>query len=271
MEKLLERAITALEEAVSKIHYLGMENAGLCRRVEILDKGIDFISHEHYALIYKKWTLANKLIDFDFWQESQTKYEKLKVEFMRMKRQRAREQERTLQIAKEAKIQLAEAKLAEAKSKIAHSHELEQVRRERDESKEQHQTLLAATNAAITTSAVTATTTTVANGSIPGFIALQADNNRLTLALRSKTSLLSKKSSDLDRMQSFLKIRSNPSNLQLESAASIISSLVEDNAKAEKRIAELERDVQEANERAEELKEIYMAVTFVDEGEGKKK
>lgn len=270
MEQLLEETKTAFQDAASKIHNLEKDNAGLGIKVEILEKEIDFISHERYALIYEKWTLENKLGDFNLWRETQSEYEKLNMELIMIKSQRAEEhilQERTLKIAKEAKIQLAAAKQAGAKSKIAHSHELEQVRRERDESKEQHQTLLAAATAANTTSAVTAataSTTTVAKGSIAGVIALQEDNNRLTLALRSQTS-------DLDRMQSFLKTRSNQSDLHLELAASIISSLLEDKVTAEERIAGLERDVQEANERAEELKEMYMAMTFVDEGEGKKR
>ena len=183
-----------------------------------------------------------------------------------MKRQRAREhisQEQVLHIAKEAKLELAAAKRAEAMRNIGHIEELKQVQQERDEAKERYKALLTKTTAVTTT-------TSVAKGNTPGDIALQGEITRLNLALRSQTSLLSRKSSDLNRMQSLLKTRSNHSASQLKTAASTISSLEEDNAKGEERIAELEKDVQEANEKAEEMEEMYMAVAFMDEGEGEK-
>ena len=172
----------------------------------------------------------------------------------------------------QAKLELAAAKRAEAIRKIDHSEELKQIQQERDEAKERYQALLAKTTTATTTASVTAAaaTTAVAKGNTPGDIALQEEITRLNLALRSQTSLLSKKSSDLDRMQSLLKTRSNHSASQLKTAASTISSLEEDKAKGEERIAELEKDVQEANEKAEEMEEMYMAVAFMDEGEGEK-
>ena len=179
-------------------------------------------------------------------------------------------QERTLQIAKDTKFELAATKRAEALSKIAHSKELKQLEQERDEAKEKYQILLSSTAAAATTPAVVAaaSVTTVAERTSPGDIAMQEDNTRLTLALRSQSSLLSKKSSELDRMQSLLRTRSNHSALQLKTATSTITSLEEDKAKAEARIAELERDVQEVNEKAEEMEEMYMAVALASEGEG---
>lgn len=193
MEQLLEETETALRVEASKTHILKIENAGLLTKVGILKKEVGILSKERYTLIYEKRTLENRLGDFNSCQESRIEYEQLKTEFMVMKTQRAREhilQERNLQMAKETQIQLAAAKQAKAKSKIAHSHELEQVRRERDELKQQHQILLAATPAVIITSAVAAAvaTTTVAKGKSPGVTALQEDNNRLNLALAPKHS-----------------------------------------------------------------------------------
>ena len=246
-----------------------------------LQKDVDFISKDRYALVRENGILQNKLGDFNSWPEFRVEYDELATEFEAMKRQRAREhisQEQVLRIAKEAKLELAAAKRVEAIRKIDHSEELKQIQQERDEAKERYQALLAKTTTATTTASVTAaaataavaTTTSVAKGNTPGDIALQEEITRLNLALRSQTSLLSKKSSDLDRMQSLLKTRSNHSASQLKTAASTISSLEEDNAKGEERIAELEKDVQEANEKAEEMEEMYMAVAFMDEGEGGK-
>lgn len=70
-------------------------------------------------------------------------------------------------------------------------------------------------------------------------------------------------------MQSSRKTRSNHFALQLKTAASTITSLEENKAKAEKRIAKLEVDVREAKEWAEEMQENFLAVTIVDKGNGK--
>lgn len=48
-----------------------------------------------------------------------------------------------------------------------------------------------------------------------------------------------------------------------------ISSLAEDEAKAEERIAELKRDLQETSKRTEEMEKEYVAVAYVDEDEWK--
>lgn len=197
-----------------------------------------------------------------------------------MKRQRAREhisQEQVLGNAKGAKLQLAEAKRAIAMIKIAHSEELKQVQQERDLAKESYQTLLAKTTAAAATIASTTTTvvtptiaTTAATEVAPGDKVLQEENTRLTLALRSQTSLLSKKSSELERMQALLKTRSNHSVSELRTAAATILDLEEEKEQADKRIAELERDVQDAIDEAEDMKGLYMALAFGREGEGEK-
>ena len=282
MQQLLEEKITARSDAASKIDNLDRENAGLRAKVGRLESEVDFLSNDRYALVREKWTLENRLGDFNSWPEFRIEYDQLTTEFIAMKTQRAREhilQEQTLQIAKETKAELAATKRAEGLSKIAHSKELEQVQHERDEIKEKYQILLATTTATTATTdalAVTAasdTATTVAKETSPGDVALQEENTRLALALRSQSSLLSKKSSDLDRMQTLLKTRSNHSLLQLQSAAVTITSLEEDKAKAEERVADLERDVREANEKAEEMEEMYMAVAFAgeeeeEEGEG---
>lgn len=168
MEELLKEKETALQDAATKTHSLERELVGLRVKEFFLEEKVDFILKERYALIYEKWILKNRLADLNSWRESRIEYDKLATEFTVMKRQRAREQilqEQTLQIAKEAKIQLAAAKQAEAKRKIAQSQELEQARRKRDESKEQYQTLLAAITAAAVTAAATATA--VAKGNSP--------------------------------------------------------------------------------------------------------
>ena len=281
LQKLLEEKETAVEDATIKTNALDKENAGLRAKVDRLQKDVDFISKDRYALVRENCILQNKLGDFNSWPEFRVEYDELTTKFEAMKRQRAREhisQEQVLHIAKEAKLELAAAKRDEAMRKIDHNEELKQVQQERDEAKKRYQTLLAKTTAATTTAVFTtaaittavSTTTTVAKANTPGDIALQEEIARLTLALRSQTSLLSKKSCDLDRMQSLLKTRSNHSASQLKTAASTISSLEEDKAKGEERIAELEKDVQEANEKAEEMEEMYMAVAFMDEGEGEK-
>ncbi len=290
MQQLVEEKDVALVEAASKIENLDKENAFLREKVERLEKEVDFVSNDRYALVRDKCILQNKLGDFSSWPEFRVEYDNLATEFEVMKRQRAREhivQEQVLQIAKEANLQLAEAKLAKAVSKIAHSEELKQAQKERDEAKESNQALLAKTAAAAATIASTtpatiapaiitpavvtpAIATIAATESALGDKALQEVNTRLTLALRSQTSLLSKKSSELERMQSLLKTRSNHSVSELRKAAATILDLEEEKEQADKRISELERDVKEANEKADEMEGLYMAVAFGDESEGEK-
>lgn len=190
-----------------------------------------------------------------------------------MKRQRAKEhilQERTKQIAKEAKIELAAAKRAEAMSKIANRKELERLQKERDEAKQKYRILFATTSAAAATPTATTAptvTATVPKGNIPGGFNLQEESARLTRILHSKSTILSNLSSDLGRLQSLLKSRSKLSAFKLDMAALTITALEGEKAKAEERIARLERDVQEANTKAEEMEELYMAVAFGDGGE----
>lgn len=290
MQQLVEEKDVALVEAATKIENLDKENAFLREKVERLEKEVDFVSNDRYALVRDKFILQNKLGDFSSWPEFRVEYDNLATEFEVMKRQRAREhlvQEQVLQIAKEANLQLAEAKLAKAVTKIAHSEELKQAQKERDEAKESNQALLAKTAAAAATIASTtpatiapaivtpavvtpAIATIAATESALGDKALQEENTRLTLALRSQTSLLSKKSSELERMQSLLKTRSNHSVSELRKAAATILDLEEEKEQADKRISELERDVKEANEKADEMEGLYMAVAFGDESEGEK-
>ncbi|MCJ1347692.1 hypothetical protein MMC31_005921 [Peltigera leucophlebia] len=282
MQQLPEIKETALKDAVSQNDDLDKENAGLRAKVERLEKEVDFISKDRYALVRENCILQNKLGDFNSWPEFRVEYDQLSTEFVAMKRQRAREHissEQILYIAKQARAELAAAKRAEGLSIIAHSDELRQIQHERDEAKEKYQNLLATTTAAAATTAITTMTATAATSAVtiasaevktPGDKALQEENIRLTLALRSQTSQFSKKSSDLDRLKSLLKTRSNHSAAQLGTAASTILSLEEEKRKAEERIAELEKDVQEANEKAEEMEEMYMAVVSMDEGEGEK-
>lgn len=281
MQQLVEEKETALKEAASKNGDLDKEINGLRAKVARLEKEVDLISADRYALIRDKCILQNKLGDFNSWLEFRVEYDQLATEFEAMKRQRAREhisQEQVLGNAKGAKLQLAEAKRAIAMIKIAHSEELKQVQQERDLAKESYQTLLAKTTAAAATIASTTTTTvvtptiatTAATEVAPGDKVLQEENTRLTLALRSQTSLLSKKSSELERMQALLKTRSNHSVSELRTAAATILDLEEEKEQADKRIAELERDVQDAIDESEEMKGLYMALAFGGEGEGEK-
>lgn len=282
MQQLVEEKETVLKEAASKNGDLDKEINGLRAKVARLEKEVDLISADRYALVRDKCILQNKLGDFNSWLEFRVEYDQLATEFEAMKRQRAREhisQEQVLGNAKGAKLQLAEAKRAIAMIKIAHSEELKQVQQERDLAKESYETLLAKTTAAAATIASTTTTTTVVTPTIattaatevaPGDKVLQEENTRLTLALRSQTSLLSKKSSELERMQALLKTRSNHSVSELRTAAATILDLEEEKEQADKRIAELERDVQDAIDEAEEMKGLYMALVFGGEGEGEK-
>lgn len=166
-----------------------------------------------------------------------------------------------LHIATEAKLELASAKRAAAMSKIAHSEELNLLKRERDDARENHETLVTNTN--IAAAAATAT-----KRNTPGDRVLREENTRLTLALRSQTSLLAKKTSEFERMQSLVKSRSSHSASQLGEAASTILSLEEEKRKGNKRIAKLEKDLTEAKEKAEEMEEMYLAVAFAEMGEG---
>lgn len=290
MQQFLEEKEAALTDATSKIDNLDREKAGLRAKVSRLEAEVDFITKDRYSLVCEKISLENRLGDFNSWPEFRIEFDRLTTEFIAMQSQRAREhllQERYLEIAKEARAELAAAKQAETMSKIAHSKELEQAQQQRDEAMEKYRILLATTTAANTTPAATAadvTTTTspvtnaaatipVVKGNSPGDVLLQDENTRLTLALRSKSSLLAQKSSDLGRMQSLLRTRSENSAGQLEKTASTIASLEEDKTKAEARIAELERDLQKAKNEAEQMEGMYMAVAFrsEDEAEGVEK
>lgn len=262
MEDLLEEKEKSLKDAASKNNDLDKESAGLRAKIDRLQKEVDFISKDRYALVREKCILQNKLGDFNSWPEFRVEYDELATQYEAMERQRAREQishEQILQVAKKAKLELAAAKRAEAMSKTAHSEELKLVKQERDDAREKYKTLLNTT-----TTAATAATTA---GNNPREIALQKENIRLTLALRSQTLLLAKKASEFERMQSLIKTRSDHSASKLKSAESTILSLEEYRAKADKRIVELEEAVKEANEKAEEMEEMYLAVAFMDKAE----
>lgn len=128
-------------------------------------------------------------------------------------------------------------------TEIAHHHELKQVRQKCDDLKEQNPILLAAATAAITASDV-------------------------TLALRYQTSLLSKKLSDLDRLESLLDIHSSHFSLRFKLAISTHTALSKDRAKAEEHIAGLERDLEEATRITGQMWEEYL-MSFVNEREEK--
>lgn len=277
MQLLLEEGDIFLGDAASKNDNLDRENADLGAKVERLEKKYEFMSKDYQAFVRENYVLQNRLRDFKSWPEFRVEYEELVTEFQAMKRLRTREsnlQEQISHIAKGAKLELAAAKRAAAMRKAAHSKELKQAQQERDETREKYQALLANSAISTTTTATNASVTTIAvapEGSKPGDRALQEENMRLTLALRSQTFLLSKKSSDLDRLQSLLKTCSSHSATQLKAAASSILSLEEEKNQAEERIEELERDVRDANEQAEEIEGLYMAVAFGNEKEGDKR
>lgn len=140
--------------------------------------------------------------------------------------------------------ELAGDRLRHKEFKIAYYHELDQIRQAYKELKEQHQSLLTATTVAIT-------------------------NSDVILALRSQTSLLSEKLFDLDRVQSLLETRSSHFAHQFKSATSTIASLSEDKAKGAERITWLERNLEEANNRTEEMVKKYMMSILKYEGEEK--
>lgn len=261
-EQLLEENEKSLKEAATKNDELDKQITMLRAKVGRLEKELDFTSKDRYELIRKTWTLQNRLGDFQSWPQFREEYDLLVAEYGAMQRQRAREDISHQQLLHTAKLELASAKRAAAMSKIAHSEELNLLKRERDDARENYETLVTTTNTAA------ATVATVTQGNTPGDKVLQEENTRLTLALRSQTSLLAKKTSDFERMQSLLKSRSNHSASQLREAASTILSLEEEKKKDNKRIAKLEKDLTEAKEKAEEMEEMYMAVAFADVEEG---
>lgn len=188
------------------------------------------------------------------------------TEFVAMKRAREREhtlQEKTEQIAEEAKNELVVVKWAQAKSEIENHKELKRLQQERDEAKEKYRILLAKNSAAAANTAATtattnpavpaaaAATTTVSKANIPGDFNLQEERNRLSRLLANR-SLLSNLSSDLDRLQSQLRNQSRHSAFQLEMAKLTITSIKKEKAKAEEHIARLERDLQKAKAEAAE-------------------
>ena len=289
MQQLLEEKETALTDAASKIDNFDRETACLRAKVRRLESEVDFLSSDRYTLVREKIILENRLGDFNSWPEFRIEFDHLTTELIAIKMQRAREhvlQERYLAIARETRVELAAAKEAITMSKTAHSKELELVQQERDQAMEKYRILLATTTttAAATTptatpAAVAANTSLITNaaasipvvkGDSPEEIALKNENTRLILALRSQTSLLSQKYSDLDRMQSRQKTRSDHFAALLNRASLAIASLEEDKAKAEARIEELGRNFQEAKDRADEIEEMYMAVAFMSEGKGEK-
>ena len=250
LEQLVREKENSLKEAAGKNEDLDKEVAGLRAKVNRLEKDVDISSKDRYAFVRENCILQNKLGEFNSWPEFRVEFDELATQYEAMKRQRAREhisEDQILHIAKEAKLELAVAKRAEAMSNIAHSEDLKVVKQERDEAREKHQALLDTTTAAAA--------------------ALQGENTRLTLALRSKTSLLFKKTSECERIQYLIKKRSDHSASKLKSAASTILALKEDKQNADERIAELEGEVEEANEEAEQMKDMYMALAFPDEGE----
>lgn len=261
-EQLLEEKEKSLTRAATKNDERDKQNALLRAKVDRLEKELDFTSKDRYELIRKTCILQNRLGDFQSWPQFREEYDLLMTEYGVMQRQRAREDishEQMLRIAKEAKLELASANRAAAMSNIARSEELNLLKRERDDAREKYATLVTTTN----TSTAAAT-----KGNTPGDKILQEENTRLTLALRSQTSLLAKKTSEFERMQSLLKSRSNHSASQLSEAASTILSLEEEKKKGNKRIAKLEEDLTEAKEKAEQMEEMYLAVAFADMGEG---
>lgn len=265
-EQLLERKENSLAEAATKNDELDKQNALLRAKVDRLEKELDSNSKDRYELVRKTCTLQNRLGDFQSWPQFREEYDLLATEYGMMQRQRAREDishQQILHIATEAKLELASAKRVAAMSKIAHSEELNLLKRERDDARENYETLVTNTNIAAAAAAATAT-----KGNTPGDRVLREENTRLTLALRSQTSLLAKKTSEFERMQSLVKSRSSHSASQLGEAASTILSLEEEKKKGNKRIAKLEKDLTEAKEKAEEMEEMYLAVAFADMGEG---
>lgn len=183
-------------------------------------------------------------------------YDNVSTDFVVMKNQRAKRTHlaRAKLTNREINQSLSSRRqiLAKAIRKIAHSKELEQVQQERDEAKEKHQSLLA------TTAVIT-----VVKGESPRDIALRKENTRLTFALCFKSSLFSKKNPPiLTGCNPFSKPAPTTSLSSSKTDASTIISIQENETKVEECTAELERHVQEAKERAEEIEKRYMAVAF---------
>ena len=265
----LKDAKTALKDTTAKNEELHKANAGLQAKIDRLQKELEFTSNDRYELVRKTWVLQNRLGDFESWPQFREEFDLLTTQYSAMQRQRAREEisrEQILHVAKEAKRQLEVAKRAETMREIAHSSELELVKRERDEARENYETLLSTTTAA--TTPIIATTTAAGVSTLVDK-ALQEENTRLTLALRSKTTLLAKKTSEFERIQSLIKTRSEHSASQLKAASATVLTLDEDRKKASKRIAVLEKELQVANDKAEKMEDMYMAVAFADEAEEK--
>lgn len=266
-----------LEESESARNAEARETAALRAKVDRLQTEVEYITKDRYTLVEKNLILENRLGDFSSWPEFRIEYDQLTTEFVAMKRAREREhtlQEQTHQIAEEARIELAAAKRAQAKSDIEHRKELKRLQQERDEAKEKYGILLATNSAsAANTTATTApavpaaaaavSTTTVPRRNIPGDSNLQEESNRLTLLLATR-SILSNLASDLDKLQSQLRNQSRHSAFQLEMAKLTITSLEREKAKAEEHVARLERDLQKAKAEAAEWEERYMLVAFGD-------
>ena len=202
--------------SVANIELVQQKNAELRAKIVTLEKNFNDLSLERYDLYHEIALLEIKLKDPNFWSESRSEYEQLNTKFIEMKRQ-------------------------QTETEFAHHHELNQVRQECDELKEQNPILLAAATAAITASDV-------------------------TLRLRYQTALLSKKLSDIDRIETLLEINSSRFALRFKLAISTLATLSKDRAKAEEHIAGLERDLEEANKITGEMWEKYL-MSFVDKSE----
>lgn len=68
-------------------------------------------------------------------------------------------------------------------------------------------------------------------------------------------------------MQSLTEKRSDEFATQFKTHSAKILTLEEDNKKANNRIAELVEELRKANEKADEMEELYMAVAFPDDPE----
>ena len=256
LEQLFEEKQNSLNNAVNRITGLDRANAGLQAKVDRLQIELESTSKDRYELIRKTCTLQNKLGDFESWPQFCEEYDLLATQYEAMKRQRAREEtshEQLLHIAREAKLKVESAKRAESMTKAAHAEELKLIKRQRDEARGKYRTLVA--------------TTAAAEESSGGDKKLLEQNDRLSLSLQKKTNQLAKNMLELERMRSLNKKRPDDFTSQLKTQSAKILVLEEDARKATNRIAELIEELRKANEKADEMEALYMAVVFPDESE----
>lgn len=221
-----------------------------------LQKELESTTKDRYELIRKTCTLQTKLGDFELWPQFREEYDLLATQYEAMKRQRAREEishEQLLHIAREAKLQVEAAKRAESMSKVAHAEELKLIKRQRDEARDKYRTLTIATAAVEKSSG--------------GDKKLLEQNARLSLSLQQKTNQPAKDILELDRIRSLNKKRPNDFTSQLKTQSAKILTLEEDNRKVNNRVSELIVELRKANEKADEMEGLYMAVAFPDESE----